>query len=80
MKLMTTLHTVERLRALFGDRLAISEPLARHTAARVGGPAELFLSVSSADELLAAPTPPAYPTSFWAAAPTSSSPMPASAA
>jgi len=54
MKLMTTLHTVERLRALFGDRLAISEPLARHTTTRVGGPAELFLSVTSAGELLAA--------------------------
>ena len=54
MKLMTTLHTVERLRALFGDRLAISEPLTRHTTARVGGPAELFLTAASADELRAA--------------------------
>ena len=48
---MTTLHTVERLRELFGDRLTISEPLSRHTTARVGGPAELFLTVASAEEL-----------------------------
>lgn len=54
MKLMTTLQTVERLRQIFGDQLTISEPLSRHTTARVGGPAELFLSVNSADQLLAA--------------------------
>lgn len=54
MRLMTTLQTVERLRQIFGEQLHISEPLARHTTARVGGPAELFLSVSSADQLLAA--------------------------
>ena len=51
MRLMTTLHTVERLREIFGDRLAISEPLSRHTTARVGGPAELFLTAASAEEL-----------------------------
>ena len=51
---MTTLQTVERLRQIFGDQLQISEPLARHTTARVGGPAELFLTVSSADQLLTA--------------------------
>lgn len=54
MKLMTTLQTVERLRQIFGDQLTISEPLARHTTARVGGPAELFLSVTSAEQLLTA--------------------------
>ena len=54
MRLMTTLQTVERLRQIFGDQLQISEPLARHTTARVGGPAELFLTVSSADQLLTA--------------------------
>ncbi len=54
MKLMTTVQTVERLRQIFGDQLHVNESLARHTTARVGGPAELFLTVSSADQLLTA--------------------------
>lgn len=54
MKLMTTVHTVERLRQIFGDQLHVNEPLARHTTARVGGAAELFLTVTSSEELLAA--------------------------
>ncbi len=39
------------LRAVFGGRLLSDIPLARYTAARVGGPADLFLEVHSADEL-----------------------------
>ncbi|WP_374687814.1 UDP-N-acetylmuramate dehydrogenase [Promineifilum sp.] len=54
MKLMTTVQTVERLRRIFGDQLRVSESLARHTTARVGGPAELFLTVNSAEQLEAA--------------------------
>ncbi len=54
MKLMTTVQTVERLRQVFGDKLVVNEPLARHTTARVGGAAELFLTVTSADQLLTA--------------------------
>lgn len=54
MKLMTTVQTVERLRQIFGDQLHVNESLARHTTARVGGPAELFLTVNSADQLLTA--------------------------
>lgn len=54
MKLMTTVQTVERLRQVFGDQMQVNESLARHTTARVGGPAELFLSVKSADQLLTA--------------------------
>ena len=54
MKLMMTVHTVERLRQLFGDQLQVNESLARHTTARVGGPAELFLTVTSSEQLLTA--------------------------
>ena len=54
MKLMTTVQTVERLRQLFGDQLRVNEPLQRHTTARVGGTAELFLAVTTSEELLAA--------------------------
>lgn len=54
MKLMTTVQTVERLRQIFGDQLHVNESLSRHTTARVGGPAELFLTVTSADQLLTA--------------------------
>ena len=51
MNLMTTVQTVERLRQIFGDQLQVNESLARHTTARVGGPAELFLTVNSAEQL-----------------------------
>ncbi len=54
MKLMTTVHTVEKLRSVFGDQLSVNESLARYTTSRIGGPAELFLSVSSSDQLLTA--------------------------
>ena len=54
MKLMTTVQTVERLRQIFGDQLHVNESLTRYTTARVGGPAELFLTVTSAEELLTA--------------------------
>lgn len=54
MKLMTTVQTVERLRQIFGNQLQVNESLARHTTARVGGSAELFLTVTSAEELLTA--------------------------
>lgn len=39
------------LLASFGDRLQTAAPLARYTAARVGGPADGLLEVRSADEL-----------------------------
>ena len=54
MKLMMTVHTVEQLRQLFGDQLQVNESLARHTTARVGGPAELFLTVTASEQLLTA--------------------------
>lgn len=54
MKLMTTVHTVERLRQEFGEQLQVSAPLARYTTARVGGAAELLLTVTTVEELLSA--------------------------
>lgn len=54
MRLITTVQTVERLRQTFDDRLQVSAPLARYTTARVGGPAELLLTVTSGEELLQA--------------------------
>jgi UDP-N-acetylmuramate dehydrogenase len=43
--------TIDNLRKEFGDRLLIDEPVARHTSARIGGPADGFLTVRSAGEL-----------------------------
>jgi UDP-N-acetylmuramate dehydrogenase len=41
----------QRLAPLFNDRLRVSEPLARHTSYRIGGPADLLVRPDSADEL-----------------------------
>ncbi len=38
----------------FGDALKLDQPLAKYTSARVGGKAEMVLTVKSADDLLAA--------------------------
>ncbi len=43
--------TLERLQAVFPGRLRMNVPLARYTAARVGGAADVVLEVRSADEL-----------------------------
>ncbi len=45
---------LDRLRALFGERLQENVPLAHYTTARVGGPAEALLPVNSAEELASA--------------------------
>lgn len=50
-KLTTTVSKVEQFRELFGDQLQVNVVMSRYTSARVGGSAELFLSVTSADEL-----------------------------
>lgn len=42
---------LDRFRERFGERLQTQAPLARYTAARLGGPAEALLEVFSADEL-----------------------------
>lgn len=39
------------LQRLFGDRLKLNEPLARFTAARIGGPADAFIQADSAEGL-----------------------------
>ena len=45
-----------RLRELFGQRLQLDAPLNRFTSARVGGPADALLEVSSVNELVQAAT------------------------
>lgn len=40
-----------KFRELFGDRFQLNIPLARYTSARVGGPAEVFVTVKNATEL-----------------------------
>jgi len=45
------LADLEPLFEVFGGRLKSDVPLARYTAARIGGPAKVFLEVKSADEL-----------------------------
>jgi UDP-N-acetylmuramate dehydrogenase len=42
---------MEKLRAVWGERLQEQAPLARYTAVRVGGPAEVLLTARSAKEL-----------------------------
>ncbi len=42
------------LQSTFADRLLLDEPLARHTSARIGGPADAFLAADSIDDLRAA--------------------------
>ena len=44
----------EELSARFGQRLRRDEPLAAHTTLRVGGPADLWLTATALDELVAA--------------------------
>ena len=41
------------LKEIFGDRLKLKEPLARHLNMKLGGPAEWFCEVKTADELKA---------------------------
>ncbi len=47
---MATISKAE-MQALFGSSLRCDEPLARFTSARIGGPADYLLTVSSSDEL-----------------------------
>lgn len=42
---------INRFRQVFGSQFRTMQPLAKHTTARVGGSAELFLVVESAEEL-----------------------------
>ncbi|GAB4483186.1 MAG: UDP-N-acetylmuramate dehydrogenase [Anaerolineae bacterium] len=42
---------LEALRDAFGERLLLDEPLAKHTSARIGGPADAFLVAHTIDDL-----------------------------
>ncbi|MBP7690279.1 MAG: UDP-N-acetylmuramate dehydrogenase [Anaerolineales bacterium] len=48
---MVYMNDKVKLRAAFGARLKENEPLAKYTAARIGGPAEFLVTAESADEL-----------------------------
>jgi UDP-N-acetylmuramate dehydrogenase len=48
-----TLPYLESLRNVFGERLQVDVPLKRYTAARIGGNADVMITVNSADELAA---------------------------
>lgn len=51
----TILEAIQmRFREVFGDRFQLNVPMARYTSARVGGPAEMFVTVNSSSELLIA--------------------------
>ncbi len=49
-------QALQGLQAAFGERVQRDMPLARFTAARLGGPADVFLEVRSLDELVQAVT------------------------
>jgi UDP-N-acetylmuramate dehydrogenase len=42
---------LEALRKAFGRRMQVDEPLAKYTSARIGGPADVLITVNSAEEL-----------------------------
>src|SRR5262245_10632644 len=42
---------LDALRDAFGARLLIDEPLARHTSARIGGPADAFIAAQTPADL-----------------------------
>jgi UDP-N-acetylmuramate dehydrogenase len=42
---------LQKLERAFSERLCLDEPLARHTSARIGGPAEAFLIAATLDDL-----------------------------
>lgn len=49
---MTVLEAIQtRFREIFGEAFKVGESMARYTSARVGGPAEMFLTVQNATEL-----------------------------
>jgi UDP-N-acetylmuramate dehydrogenase len=58
MDMMTTVMEAIQIqfRQTFGEAFQLDVPLSRHTSARVGGPAEMFLTVNNATELQLAAT------------------------
>ncbi len=53
---MPTTLPIDSLRTRFGDAVQENVPLAPYTSARIGGPADLMITVKSADELAEAVT------------------------
>lgn len=51
MDTQTLTHIQAQLHEAFGDEFKLNEPMHRYTTARVGGPAEMFVTVFSAAEL-----------------------------
>lgn len=49
--LTATSFDLRRFEEAFAERIRTTEPLARYTSARLGGPADAFLEVETADEL-----------------------------
>ncbi|MBI3153605.1 MAG: FAD-binding protein, partial [Chloroflexi bacterium] len=50
----SSVHAVDVLRQQFGDAVQENISLAPYTSARIGGPADVLVTVKSADELAAA--------------------------
>ena len=48
---MISLTSLQRLRDAFGERLMVDIPLKRYTSARIGGKADVMVSVNSSEEL-----------------------------
>lgn len=52
---ITVLEAIQlRFRDIFGDSFQLNVPMSRYTSARVGGPAEMFVSVTDTTDLLSA--------------------------
>src|SRR5215470_13133059 len=47
-----TTGLAERLRERFGERARFGEPLSRHTSFRIGGPADVWVEVTQAEEIV----------------------------
>ncbi len=54
MIMTSSIYAVDALRQKFGDAVQENIPLAPYTSARIGGPADVLLTVKSADEFAAA--------------------------
>ena len=55
MNLMTTTTSLDVLRSRFGSAVQQNVSLAPYTSARIGGPADVLITVKSADELADVP-------------------------
>ncbi len=51
MRVMAPVLPLDALRAAFGKRLRLNQPLARYTSARIGGSADALVDIATADDL-----------------------------